>query len=114
MRKNVNGRLMNCKEIKNTAIFRLRNHRNFRGLQSNKTDILIRNNKSGTKRYCKDCPGYIPKRFKTIVCVDCGNEFEVDSMNNKSCRCKTCQMYMDKENARKRKQKQRQNRDVSR
>ena len=45
MRKNVNGRLMNCKEIKNSAIFRLRNHRNFRGLQSNKTDILYWKNK---------------------------------------------------------------------
>ena len=89
-------------------------HKGEKFIRCSECRILIRNNKSGTKRYCKDCSGYTPQRFKTVVCIDCGNEFEVDSRNNRSCRCKTCQTYMDKENARKRKQKQRQNSDMSR
>lgn len=52
--------------------------------------ILIRNNKAGTKKYCAECSGYIPKEIKTVVCVDCGKEFEVDSKNNKTCRCNEC------------------------
>lgn len=71
--------------------------------------ILVRGNKAGTKRYCKDCIAYTPKRFKTIVCADCGNEFDVSSYNTKSCRCAKCQMVVDKEKARLRKQRQREN-----
>lgn len=52
--------------------------------------ILIRNNATGTKKYCNDCSGYIPLEVKTISCIDCGKEIEVDSKNNKSCRCKEC------------------------
>lgn len=52
--------------------------------------ILIRNNKAGTKKYCSKCSGYIPQEVKTVVCIDCGKEFEVDSKNNKSCRCNEC------------------------
>lgn len=52
--------------------------------------ILVRQNKNGTKKYCKDCASYTPQETKTITCVDCGIEFEVDSKNNKSCRCDEC------------------------
>lgn len=52
--------------------------------------ILVRQNKNGTKKYCKDCAGYTPQETKKIICVDCGREFEVDSKNNKSCRCDEC------------------------
>ena len=52
--------------------------------------LLIRNNKRGTKKYCKDCAGYIPKEHKTITCEDCGKEFEVDSKNNRTSRCDDC------------------------
>lgn len=52
--------------------------------------ILVRQNKNSTKKYCKDCAGYTPQETKTITCVDCGIEFEVDSKNNKSCRCDEC------------------------
>lgn len=51
---------------------------------------LIRGNKNNTKKYCKDCAGYIPQETKTVVCVDCGKEFEVNSKNNMSCRCDEC------------------------
>lgn len=53
-------------------------------------DILMRNNKFGTKQYCNKCSGYTPQKFKTIICVDCGKEFEVDSKNNQSSRCNDC------------------------
>lgn len=53
--------------------------------------ILTRGNKAGTKKYCKDCATYTPQGSKTVVCVDCGKEFEVDSLNNKTSRCAGCQ-----------------------
>ena len=53
--------------------------------------ILIRNNKNRTKKYCKNCSTYIPQNTKKVVCVDCGNVFEVTSMNNRSKRCFDCQ-----------------------
>ena len=53
--------------------------------------ILTRGNKNGTKKYCKDCSTYTPQETKTMVCVDCGDEFEVGSMNNRSKRCSACQ-----------------------
>lgn len=52
--------------------------------------ILTRGNKNGTKRYCKDCSAYTPQEMKTIVCVDCGKEYTVSSLANKSCRCEDC------------------------
>ena len=34
--------------------------------------ILVRQNKNGTRKYCKDCIGYQPIETKAIVCIDCG------------------------------------------
>lgn len=53
--------------------------------------ILIRGNKNNTKRYCSSCAGYIPKRIKTITCIDCGKDIVVSAKNNKTVRCKDCQ-----------------------
>jgi DNA-directed RNA polymerase subunit RPC12/RpoP len=53
--------------------------------------ILTRGNKNGTKRYCKDCSAYTPKETKTLVCVDCGKEFQTKSKNSRSIRCIDCQ-----------------------
>ena len=52
--------------------------------------ILTRGNKNGTKRYCKDCSGYTPQEMKTVVCVDCGEEFQVSAMANRTSRCQEC------------------------
>lgn len=52
--------------------------------------LLIKNNKNKTKKYCKDCAGYIPQRTKTVVCVDCDKEFEVDASNKRTNRCEAC------------------------
>lgn len=68
--------------------------------------ILIRNNKSQTKKYCSDCAGYTSQETKTVVCIDCGKEFEVSSKNNKTFRCKICQQDKDKERKRIWKSKQ--------
>lgn len=56
-------------------------------------DILIRGNKNGTKKYCSACAGYVPvtEQKKIIACIDCGEEFEVNSKNNKTHRCASCQ-----------------------
>lgn len=51
---------------------------------------LIRNNKFGNKKYCAKCAGYHPKPFKTVVCIDCGTEFEVRGNNKRTQRCEAC------------------------
>jgi len=33
---------------------------------------------------------------KTIICIDCGKEFEVDSLNTKTIRCNECQHIENK------------------
>ena len=53
--------------------------------------ILTRGNKNGTKKYCKNCSTYIPQETKKIMCIDCGEEFEINSLNNKTLRCAGCQ-----------------------
>lgn len=53
--------------------------------------ILIKGNKNGTRRYCKDCAGYTPIGTKTAICVDCGTEFSISAKNNRSKRCLECQ-----------------------
>ena len=51
--------------------------------------ILIRK-KNGATKYCPDCRGYQPIKIKTLTCVDCGEEFVVNSKSNHSCRCDEC------------------------
>lgn len=53
--------------------------------------LLIRNNKAGTKRYCKNCAAYEPIVTKKVTCVDCGELFDVDSKSTRKCRCDDCQ-----------------------
>ena len=45
------------------------------------------------------------KNTKTIKCIDCGKEFEVNNKDTKSCSCKNCQSKIDKENHQKRQKK---------
>lgn len=59
--------------------------------------ILTRGNKNRTKKYCKDCATYSPQETKNIVCVDCGRQFIVNSLNRKTCRCNECQIIHEKE-----------------
>jgi DNA-directed RNA polymerase subunit RPC12/RpoP len=52
-----------------------------------------------SKKYgdiCKGCQGGAPE-MKLRWCVDCGNEFLVNTMNTKTCRCETCQRSRDTE-----------------
>ena len=46
---------------------------------------------SNNQIYCKDCQGYLKQGTKTLICVNCGKEFEVDSMVNHKTRCDDCQ-----------------------
>lgn len=52
--------------------------------------ILIKGNKNGTKKYCKNCAGFTPIVTKKVVCIDCGQTFVVNSKNTKSVRCPAC------------------------
>lgn len=74
--------------------------------------VLIKNNKNGTKKYCPACTGYTPQETKTITCVDCGEEFEIDARLSNKCRCAACQEVKIREDTRKRVQKFRENRQM--
>lgn len=76
--------------------------------------ILMKNNRAKTKRYCNKCAGYQAVGTKTVICVDCGKEFEVDARSYKKIRCNECQSEMDSINARLRKQRQRERLNMSR
>lgn len=52
--------------------------------------ILCKQNKYGNRVYCNDCVGYAPIVSKTIVCIDCGREFKIDSLDTKTNRCPEC------------------------
>ena len=59
--------------------------------------------------YCKDCGQKEEiNRFKVMVCVDCGEDFVVDTRNMNKCRCDGCQHEVDKEKTRQRVQKYRE------
>jgi len=62
--------------------------------------MLMRGNKTGTKKYCSHCAGYVPQEFKIITCVDCGKEFRISAKNTKTCRCQDCQTIKDRERKR--------------
>jgi hypothetical protein len=57
-------------------------------------NILVRNNKQKTRKYCNECAAkskyYQPIGTKTIQCIDCGKEVEVDSKANNIKRCDEC------------------------
>lgn len=51
---------------------------------------LMRDNKMHNKKYCSECAANLPKRAKTIRCIDCGKEFSVSVYNSRQNRCKEC------------------------
>ncbi|MFA6832506.1 MAG: hypothetical protein WCR36_09620 [Bacteroidaceae bacterium] len=51
---------------------------------------IFKQNKNNTRKYCNNCVRYQPAEFKTIVCIDCGDEFEIDSKDNQTDRCPEC------------------------
>lgn len=59
--------------------------------------------------YCKEC-GQEPEvsRFKAMKCIDCGEDFFVDTRNTNKCRCDNCQYEVNKEKTRQRVQKYRE------
>ena len=59
--------------------------------------LLIKGNKKRNKKFCDGCAGYLKIQTKTVICIDCGKEFEVDSRNSKTTRCVVCQSEKNKE-----------------
>ena len=41
---------------------------------------LVRQNKQNNIVYCNECKRYQPVQSKTIICIDCGKEVEVDGV----------------------------------
>lgn len=50
--------------------------------------------------YCSKCRGYKKINIKTMICCECGKEFNVDARNMKKIRCDNCQHEKDKERKR--------------
>lgn len=97
-------------------------------LELNESDYLeiaytYLNYKNGGYKRCKECgrwfrvssskpneqycylhkPSYEPVgEYKTKICIDCGKEFNVSPMDNRSCRCDECQTYKNREFTKKR------------
>lgn len=44
-----------------------------------------------TQKYCPKCRGYQKQKIKTVVCCDCGKEFEAEIKANNQKRCSACQ-----------------------
>ena len=57
------------------------------------------------QEYCKEHRGYQKIESKTITCIDCGKEVEVDARNMTKVRCNECQDKVDKELKSKRNQR---------
>jgi ribosomal protein L20A (L18A) len=71
---------------------------------------LFKMHKSAPGRlYCKECgQKEESNRFKIMQCVDCGEDFVVDTRNMNKSRCNACQYEVDKEKTRQRVQKYRE------
>lgn len=52
---------------------------------------LFRQSKTKLANYCYKHRGYNKVLTQTIVCIDCGKNFEVGSKSRQKCRCKECQ-----------------------
>ena len=70
--------------------YEYRMYKGERFIRCGECGILTKANKSGTKKYCKDCSMYSPIKTKPIICIDCGKVFYVDAKNNRSYRCADC------------------------
>lgn len=61
--------------------------------------------KSNHQIYCSECQGYVKQGVKTLICCDCGKEFEVNGIIKNKKRCDVCQTQYRKrminENAKK-------------
>lgn len=68
-------------------------------IRCQKCGSIIKNYKNNNK-YCKDCGKYQPIETKTIICIDCGKEFEIDSSSRK-IRCDDCYRLERQEHNRK-------------
>jgi DNA-directed RNA polymerase subunit RPC12/RpoP len=56
-----------------------------------------------------DINTYQPIGTKTIQCIDCGKDVEVDAKDNETCRCEECRRIYIRERDRLRKQRYRKN-----
>ena len=69
---------------------------------------IFENNKQHNRKYCDDCRGYQRKNYVWRTCPDCGEEFKVQTPNNRQYRCPECQRDADKLAARQRAKKYRE------
>ena len=65
--------------------------------------------KTTWQKYCVKCQKYSPINIKTITCIDCGKEVEVDGIVKNKKRCDECQREYIKKYDRERKAKLKEN-----
>ena len=62
---------------------------------------LTKGTKNKRKKYCNKCSAYQPLNTKSMICEECGVEFTIKSLNNRSRRCPQCQRIKQLEYQRK-------------
>lgn len=93
--KSLNGYMRNYQK----SYYELRRNREYKLCSCGGMIEKIQHGKSrkGFHYKCNKCrKSYVPKQTKIIICVDCGKEIEINSKNNKTCRCLECQKEKDK------------------
>ena len=73
---------------------------------------IHKQNKYGNRVYCKDCIGYQPIETKIVVCINCGQTFEVDARNMTKTRCDECYKVYRRQKIKENVQKYRENREM--
>lgn len=68
-------------------------------IRCQKCGSIIKNYKNNNK-YCKVCGKYQPIETRTIICVDCGKEFKINS-SSRRIRCDNCHRLERQEHNRK-------------
>lgn len=69
------------------------------------------------RKYCKECSLILGNKrtvdeYKTVICIDCGQEVKIDKRDGKTCRCIECQENEIRRRDRERKAKNRNSIDV--
>lgn len=59
-------------------------------MSNDNCEILYKQNKNNTYKYCIKHRGYQPIGTKMVKCVDCGKFVEVDARNNTKDKCQEC------------------------
>lgn len=74
----------------NNFVYRYLSHVYKGYFECKKCGGMFKQNKIGNLEYCTKCTSYQPMKIKTVKCIDCGSDVEIDSLDNQTERCDKC------------------------